>query len=309
MRSKLLRFIIATVVVLALSATTYSAIVQWKTQSTASNVSLWNLDGWLISLACVLYGFGIAVSFLVLRQALLALQCPAPWHMILAAQALGHVGKYVPGKAMVVILRVGALAPAGVPAVSATISVFVETLSMLAVGSALACSVVLLIPLPTWIRAAAVLMALAATIPTLPPILSRITSRLTKSEVRLPGATGWILFFVAWCGSTVAWLLIGASFTAVLLSLPHSDPWPPIAQLYWIATAAIGLAFSIGFVSLLPGGAGVRELVLTSMLAPAIGTPRALVASIVLRLMFIAVESILAFAASWWLKTQRQKSN
>ncbi len=301
-----LKLIIAIAVLVGLAVTINSAINQWLNQPPESRTSLLRLDRTLLGIAALLYSLGIAISFVVVRQAIKALGYYAPWHVVLAAQVLGHLGKYVPGKAVVVVLRVGALSTHGVPSVPATISVFVETLTMLAVGSAMACSLVFTVPLPDWIRIGAVLMAITATIPTLPPILSRIAGRLTRSEVNLRGATGWWLYVVALFWSVISWLLIGGSLAAVILSIPQSEAlpeaWPGVLELYWISTAAIGLAFSVGFVSLLPGGAGVRELVLISMLSQAIGAPQALVATILLRLLFIIVESVLALVAYLWLR-------
>lgn len=301
-----LKWLIAMVVIVGLGVTIQSAVQQWRDQPPQSRVSLLALDPGAIAVAAVLYGLGIAVSFMVVRQAMLALGHRTAWHVVLAAQVLGHVGKYVPGKAMVVVLRVGALATHGVAAVPATISVFVETLTMLAVGSAIACSLVFTLPLPAWIRAGAVLMAITAIIPTLPPILSRIAGRLTHSTVDLRGPSGLWLLLVSLFWSFVSWVLIGGSLAAVLWAIPHPDsashPWPATWELVWLSVAAIGLAFSVGFVSLLPGGAGVRELVLVSMLSPAVGTPHALVATLLLRLLFIVVESILALAAYGWLR-------
>ncbi len=305
-----LKLLIAIAVIIGLAATSHSALNQWRNQPPETRISLLNLDRTLLGIAAILYALGIAISFMVVRQAIHALGHRAPWHVVLAAQILGHLGKYVPGKAVVLVLRVGALSTHGVPSVPATISVFIETLTMLAVGSAIACSLVFTVPLPDWIRAGAVLTAMAATIPTLPPILSRIAGRITRSEVNLRGAAGWWLYLGALFWSALSWLLIGGSLVAVVMSIPHNSTWPvswPVSwpapwELYWISTAAIGLAFSVGFVSLLPGGAGVRELVLISMLTSAIGSQHALIATILLRILFIVVESILALAAYLWLR-------
>jgi len=52
-----------------------------------------------------------------------------PFLPALDAYYLGHAGKYVPGKAMVLVLRVGKLQPYGVSIKPAIVSVFVETLT------------------------------------------------------------------------------------------------------------------------------------------------------------------------------------
>ncbi len=301
-RSRLLaiaKVFIILIVLIGLAWTCVVSAQQWRAQPT---LSLEALNWPLLCVAAGLYGVGISSGSLVLRQALLSLDQRPAWQAILAAQLIGHLGKYVPGKAMVVVLRAGVLVPQGVAAIPATIAVFVETLTMLAVGSALGCSVVFAVPLPHWIRVAAIAMAIAATSVTLPPVLRWITGRLVRSKVEIAFSAGWKLLLVAWFWTLVSWCFIGASFATVILAIPTTNVLPPIAELAWLATATIALAFSIGFVSMLPGGVGVRELVITSMLASVIGMPHALASSIMLRLLFVVVEVVLATVASRWLR-------
>jgi uncharacterized membrane protein YbhN (UPF0104 family) len=60
----------------------------------------------------------------------------------------------------------------------------------------------------------------------------------------------------------------------------------------------VSLATVAGFVSLLPGGAGVREAVLIGLMQQAgFSAPSALVAAAVLRIVWLAAE--LAIAAAW----------
>lgn len=58
----------------------------------------------------------------------------------------------------------------------------------------------------------------------------------------------------------------------------------------------------IGFVSLIPGGAGVREFVLATILGLAIGATQALLAAILARLVFIVVECLMAMMASLYVQ-------
>lgn len=75
-----------------------------------------------------------------------SLLCGLFWHRVLRtlgqnvslsialrAYFIGHLGKYVPGKAMVVILRAGLVRGPGVEAPLAVVSVFFETLTMMSV--------------------------------------------------------------------------------------------------------------------------------------------------------------------------------
>ena len=69
-----------------------------------------------------------------------------------------------------------------------------------------------------------------------------------------------------------------------------------------VCTAAISLAVVIGFASLLPGGAGVRELVVTTVLSVVIGPSHAILAAIAARIMFAVCEAFVALCCWIWLR-------
>ncbi|MGB7325506.1 MAG: lysylphosphatidylglycerol synthase domain-containing protein [Rubripirellula sp.] len=266
-----------------------------------------NLRWSRMAMAAVLYAIGLLPSAMLLRRAVLSFGGRPRWSTAIAAQTIGHVGKYVPGKAMVLVLRGGVLARDGVKPMTSTISVFLETFLMMAVGAVVAAIATAGLPVPTWITIAAVAMGVAAGGPTLPPILRFVAAKVTKVDpATLAADIDWRLFFAGWAWSLLSWLFIGASFTVLITAVPSADPLPPIMTLYPIATAAISLAMVIGFASLLPGGAGVRELVLTTVLGIAIGTAHGLLAAIAARLMFIAVEAVLAGLC--WVYLRRKPS-
>ena len=150
----------------------------------------------------------------------------------------------------------------------------------------------------------AALVAIAASIPTLPPILKRVAAKIAhrNPESKIPANSSARFFIVGWSWSLLSWFFIGASFATLVLAIPSPLELPALAELAAISTAAIALAMVVGFASLLPGGAGVRELVLTTLLAPAIGTAHALLAAIAARLMFIAVEGLCAGISWIWLR-------
>jgi uncharacterized membrane protein YbhN (UPF0104 family) len=282
--------------------------------------TLRNLRWQNVGVACVFYAIGLLPSGMLLHRAAESLGQPCRVPVAIASQLLGHAGKYVPGKAMVVVLRVGGLARDGVKPVPAAVSVFLETFLMMAVGGAVAGIVICWLPVPTWMILAAIAMAVAASLPTLPFVLRLVAARIGRRSPSMTDAeesetgergglregrvvAGWPLFLAGWGWSLLSWLLIGAAFTCLLLAIPNQRSLPNPAQLYATGLAAIALAMVVGFASLLPGGAGVRELVLTTILFPAVGTAHALLAAIAARLMFVAVESFLAGGAWLWLRT------
>jgi uncharacterized membrane protein YbhN (UPF0104 family) len=330
------KVLIAIAVVVGLYFAALSAVTQWKIESDKLRLQIAEIDQALkqtdqtaarselqksrdklqatvprlenlrwdrVGLASLLYAIGLIPPSFLLRRALLSLGQKPSVGTAIAAQLVGHVGKYVPGKAMVVILRAGALTRDGVRPLAATVSVFLETFLMMAVGAAVAGAVVVWLPVPSWIAITAVLVAILASLPTLPPILRRVAARVSKLDVaEIDAKIGMGLFAAGWGWSLLGWLLIGASFTALITAIPSSAPSPPPLELYATATAAISLAIVVGFASLLPGGAGVRELVLITVLSVSIGSVHGLLAAIAARIMFIVVESVLAGAAWTWLR-------
>ncbi|MCE5267615.1 MAG: flippase-like domain-containing protein [Planctomycetaceae bacterium] len=215
----------------------------------------------------------------------------------LRAYYIGHLGKYVPGKAMVVILRAGLIRGPGVEAPLAVVSIFLETLTMMAVGAFLAAAVVV-----GWVHReqevwfiAALAMMFAAGLPTLPPIAKWLARILTAG--RLNPATNAKLenlgagtVAIGWILNTVGWAILGLSLWAVLRSL-GAGVENPLAELH-LCTAAVALATVAGFISLVPGGAVVREAVLAEtlvLLLPQTGGI-ALVASVLLRLVWLLSE-------------------
>jgi uncharacterized membrane protein YbhN (UPF0104 family) len=67
----------------------------------------------------------------------------------------------------------------------------------------------------------------------------------------------------------------------------------PIAQLP-LHTAAVTLATVTGFVSFVPGGAVVREAVLTELMIPHLGGAVALLSAILLRLVWLVAELVIS---------------
>ncbi|TWU01901.1 UPF0104 family protein [Neorhodopirellula pilleata] len=269
--------------------------------------SLGNLRWPMIACSGLFYTLGLLPPCWVLFRCLSALGVPCSLGRASAAQLLGHAGKYIPGKAMVVVLRVGAITPviestAGSTALIAS-AVFYETLLMMSVGGWVAGVLLWTSELPIWVRAMAALMAIGAIVPVCPPLMRRLIARVQKGidHEDVLARLSWSLLVQCTIASLFSWLLIGLSFTLLIAAIPAFESiaiLPSVGSLYWTATSAIALGMVLGFASLLPGGAGVRELVTLLILSPVIGATHALLAVIAARLMFILIESILAAFAS-----------
>jgi hypothetical protein len=299
------------------------------TLPTWQNVSLGSLF-----LAAIFYAVGLLPPACVLHGALRGFHVPCSLARATAAQLLGHAGKYIPGKAMVVVLRVSAVVStsrvSSLPAVMrdvpsrqlligrATTCVFFETLLMMSVGGALAGCLMWSTPLPQWIKWAASVMAVVACVPTLPPVMRRVIELVSKRRARtqvggsgdssaaaadVSSAITWPRLILGWGWSLLSWCFIGLSFACVMQTIPAYNGLPVGHELLTVATAAISLGMVLGFASLLPGGAGVREWVTLVVLGTVTDPTHALLCVITARLLFIVVESVLALISHLFLRT------
>ena len=283
--------------------------LQSRREALVASLPSWEAIRWEYCLgAAALYALGLLPSGFLLRRALVSLGQTPRLGTVIAAQLMGHVGKYVPGKAMVIIIRAGVLSRDGVKPIQATMSVFLETFLMMAVGGTVAGLVVLWLPVPTWIAVMAACIALVASVPTFPIVLRIIAKRLIRDFADVSDhRMGWGLFMAGWAWSSLSWLLIGASFTLLVAAIPgfaiaDTEDTPGVVELYLVCTAAISLAVVIGFASLLPGGAGIRELVVTTVLAVSLGATHAILAAIAARVVFAVVEGFVALCCWLWLR-------
>lgn len=266
---------------------------------------------WLCA-AGLLYLAGLACCGrfyeLVLRSS------PSPIGALPAQRAylVSHLGKYVPGKAMVVLMRAGLSSPFGARAATAAIATFYETLVMMAAGGLVAAlgfamgtgsstlDMALPWPLPGPLKVyhVAGLLGLGLGLGFLaivtPPVFRRL-SRMVSTPFPGVGPEAWPRFSarllcqgLLW--STAAWVLMGWSQLEVahaFAPLSHHQ----YVKLFPVVAASVALATVAGFVvAVLPGGLGVREGVLMYALSPAMGEELAVAAALVLRLVWVAAE-------------------
>jgi uncharacterized membrane protein YbhN (UPF0104 family) len=253
--------------------------------------------GWL-ALSGGLYLAGTFPAAVFWHRTLKALGQNIGFGRTLRAYYLGHLGKYVPGKAMVVIVRAGLIRSPGVEAPLAVVSIFYETLTMMSAGALLAAGVAAagFCGQPWLFLLALGLMALAG-LPTLPPVLRRLArlfglGRLSPPIMDKLGSLDFRLMLVGWVLNAVGWAILGLSFWAALRAV-GADADNPFAQLH-LYTAAVALATVAGFVSMVPGGAVVREAVLAELMRVNVGGGVALVAALALRGAWLVAELIIS---------------
>ena len=237
--------------------------------------------------------------------------CWMYWHMVLKAMGqkpslarsfcafvLGQLGKYFPGKALVVFLRTNHVSGPDVqPAVAAT-SVFLETLTYMAVGAGVASLImVTLIDVGPWLIVIGIGAIIAAGLPIVPPVFRFIirTLRIDRLSPKIGAAVENLdlrISLYAWLILPFSWLLVGFSLWSSIQLIGVDVSLQEVPRL----TACAGLAIVVGFLSMMPGGLGVREFVLITILQPldpAFDASTTLVIAVVLRLVWLMTEAAL----------------
>lgn len=264
--------------------------------------------GWLaLSALCYLAGLGFSWWF---WQRLLN-HCGARPTLFTSFRAyyIGHLGKYVPGKAWALLLRGTLVQGPCVRLGTAILTAFYEVLTTMAAGALIAAVVFALEPprvadlaWPPWLTGVLLLGLIG--VPLLPMVFNFLVARLAA---KLPSVQALDLprlrlsTLLEGLGLTLlGWGLLGLGLWAMLqAALP--DP-PPLTAAIWLqVTAALALSYVAGFLALvMPGGVGVREFFLLQLLAWA--GPQGLIAVAVLltRLTWTAGELLLAAALVPW---------
>ena len=252
---------------------------------------------WL-AVAGVLYLLGIGFSGLYWRRLLRGFGHTPDLRSVARAYYVGHLGKYVPGKAWALFLRASLIHGAGVPGGLATVTAFYEVLVTMASGLLVAAGLFAALSPATragveWDllgrlftrqaaahgvidRNTAVLLSLLLLVPVLTPILPPLFNRVVHHvslpfrEKDTPAPTiPWSSLGEGLALTACGWLVLGASL-AVVVSVAGELPLNELPPAFLgRLTAILGLAYVAGFLSLLPGaGLGSREIVLILFLTP-----------------------------------------
>ena len=275
----------------------------------------------MLTLAGIVYLLGLTPAGLFWWQVLHRLGQHPGVLETLRAYFIGHLGKYVPGKALVVILRAGMIRSERVETGVAAASVFCETLTMMAVGAFVGGAVVvLLFSDQLWLVALAIGLMLAAGLPTIPPVfvaLAKLAFRLKgmRTESGTPKTGGQFSITAlerldyrtlawGWGGNLVGWALVGISLWLTVSATGFAHSGSESRELL-VCTGAAALAMVAGFASLIPGGLGVRDAVLLVLLVPTFGQAGALVATILARLVWLVAEVTISIILYLWGRSTR----
>ena len=266
----------------------------------ASQFSLSQLDYRWLLVAAACYLAGSLPMCLFWWNTLRALGQRPGFGETLRAYYVGQLGKYVPGKALVVVIRAGMIRGPRVDTTVAAASVFIETLTMMAVGAVTAAVILsLLFRHHASMALLALGLAACAGVPTLPPVFRRVVHYLQvrRANPQIDEALRGLnlrLMVTGWLGIGIGWLLFGLSLWATLRATPDvatlASPLEDIALL----TACAALALIVGFLSLIPAGMGAREWVIATLLVPQYGPVAGIVSAVLLRVVWMAAELLCA---------------
>ena len=251
----------------------------------------------VLFVGAALYAAAMACFAAYWRQAALGMGgCPGRMEAQRAYFA-SQLGKYIPGKAWVILIRCALINNQTTTAPVVIASTFYETLAMMAAGSLLA-----LVALLSAGNARPVMLVLAGGLAAgllfavLPPVFGRLTTWTARSFQKsgtIPiAAITYTTWFQGFSYCIPGWTAAGMSLLAIASSLGIS-----LFSLagFLLACGSMALAIVGGFaVLIVPAGLGVREWVLMQTLGPSIGTSNAVLVAILARITHVSVELFVA---------------
>jgi len=275
----------------------------------------WTPDYLLLTLSGICYIVAYIPAAIYWRYAMKTLGQKPGLYETFRAYYIGHLGKYVPGKAMVMVIRSGLLNHERTKISAAAASVFVETMTMMAVGGFVAASVLALwfrhhehvVAHASWLTFITLGFLCCTVLPILPPVFHFAAKKLKKFRIELEGLSFKTLA-VGWMLNVPVWLMLGISLWLTMTGLGFGMNNESIITELSFCTLAISGSIVVGFASMLPGGFGSRELALMYLLTlfftthPIEGTDPKVIALIIVtvhRILSILSELTVSALLSW----------
>jgi uncharacterized membrane protein YbhN (UPF0104 family) len=263
--------------------------------------SLASVNYFWLAMSGVFYGLGMIPSWWFWHTTLHAMRARPTWRESCRAFFIGHLGKYVPGKALVVVIRAGMVRSRRTDTTVAAVAVFIETLTLMAVGATLAAALIAFNYREQHLAlVVSIGIALCAGIPTLPPIFRSIVRllKVKKANPQIDQALAGVdyrLMGLGWLALTIECFGFGLSLWATLQAIPTlSGGEVELVSLLPLLTATVTIAMVAGFVSLLPGGMGVREFLIVQLLTTSFTAAAAVVAAGLLRIAWLLTEVVIS---------------
>ncbi len=266
---------------------------------------------WLVP-AAVIYLVGWIPSVCVWRSMLWRMHQRVGWYEAIRAHYVGQVGKYVPGKALVLVLRGGLLKEAGMNPVFAGVTAAYETLIFVWTGAALALALAPLtlpetywqqLPVavqslrqPAWLLPLVMLLATFASTPFSSRLFTHVGRKALPHDPAAPPSPAFTssMMMQGVFLTSLGWMCHALSLGCTLQAV-SDRPFDLTQFPLWLASVCLSTVG--GFVVLVaPGGLGVREWLLVEMLKdqPAIGPTHAVVVAVLLRAVWFTSEMVAA---------------
>ncbi|MDR0869761.1 MAG: flippase-like domain-containing protein [Planctomycetaceae bacterium] len=266
------RLILLAKILIVLAVAVWVGWELYKSWDKASQLN-WKPDILWLTLSGIFYIIGYAPAAVFWRYAMVSLGQKPNWYETFRAYYIGHLGKYIPGKAMVVIMRSGMLDPARTRMSVAAAAVFLETLTMMASGAFLAAVILVVwfrsIPYGNYLTILALGAMLVSGLPVFPPVFRILAKKLGVGkndpdiDEKLAGLK-WTTLLTGWLLMLPAWTFLGLGLWATVRGI-GIDPGT-LSETLPRFTLAATLSIVLGFVAMIPAGAGVREFAAAQIL-------------------------------------------
>ena len=282
--------------------------------------------GWLVA-AGVVYIVSWLPSVWFWRELMRAVGGHVTFRDAARAYYCGHLGKYIPGKAMVLVIRAALVKDRGCPALLAAVTASYETLVMMGTGVAFGAALAPLL-FRDWIaahvpslrlapayQALAALVVVTVVVAGSLPLVARLLSWIAAKAVpdsslareqhvaispRMIGA-GCLAFCVSWVAQGLSLGMIVHGAGDARLDLSDVPLW----------TGAMALSTSLGFAVLFaPGGLGVREGILLAILnsQPGVSSQAAVAVTVLSRIVSFVAELVISAILFWSIRSSHKVS-
>jgi uncharacterized membrane protein YbhN (UPF0104 family) len=242
--------------------------VTWELYKSWDKVSQinWQPDYFYLTLCGVFYIAAFVPSAFFWRYTMQTFGQSPGLYESFRAYYIGHLGKYVPGKALAVVLRAGLLDSAKTKPAVAAAAVFLETLTMMSAGACIAALFVAIllrnVQYGGYLTLICIALMLVSALPVVPRVFKSIAAKVLPKEQSQTLQLTFKTLLVGWLLMIPLWLMLGLSIWSALCGIGIDAPITELPR--FIAAAAFSIV--LGFITMVPGGLGVREFALAQIL-------------------------------------------
>lgn len=229
------------------------------------------------------------------RAVMSALEVPLGWRRAFRIIYLSNLAKYLPGGIWNLVGRVAMCKADGIPVATATLSLLVELTAQVAAMAVVAMvtlssAVEHLVPFPLWYLLPVPILVVAGTHPRFVNALLAATERLTRRTLpRMTISYGTMLALQARFLGAWATLCVGCAMMGRAIGGPSAG----MLDSALLHAGAISISWLVGLLAfIVPGGLGVREVLLTAMLEVAHPAALAAAVALVFRLVLVVMELV-----------------